>query len=152
MLFSCPAFVTGGNSQVHGSRGPGVQNQPGKHWVFQAGRCLLHGSGTVGDHLQVRRYRRWDMIGRTWLYRRTKCCFDQKRCFAVGGRSRSQNFGSQQELLWSLRDYYTLAFICGEISKDCTSLLSPPTEPFHDFFRLAEVSLSAKYEHYSLDQ
>lgn len=46
-------FFSGGHSQVHGPRGLGVQNQSRKHRVLQAGRCLFHGSCTVGDHLQV---------------------------------------------------------------------------------------------------
>lgn len=52
----CVYLCSGGHGEVHGPRAAGVQTEPGEHRVLQAGRCLLHGSGAVGDHIQMHRH------------------------------------------------------------------------------------------------
>lgn len=45
----------GGNGEIHGSRGPRVQDESGERGVLQADGCLLHGPGALGDDVSLQR-------------------------------------------------------------------------------------------------
>lgn len=46
-------FALGGNGKIYGPRSPGVQDELGECRVLQADRCLLHGSGALGNDISL---------------------------------------------------------------------------------------------------
>lgn len=50
---SMSVFASGGNCKIHGPRSLRVQDELGECWVLQADRCLLHGSGALGDDVSL---------------------------------------------------------------------------------------------------
>lgn len=46
-------FALGGNCKIHGPGSLRVQDELGECRVLQADRCLLHGSGALGDDVPL---------------------------------------------------------------------------------------------------
>lgn len=46
-------ILKGGDSKIHGPRSSRIQDESGKRGVLQADRCLLHGSGTLGNDIPL---------------------------------------------------------------------------------------------------
>lgn len=46
-------LALGGDCTIHGPRSPRVQDESGECRVLQADRCLLYGSGALGDDVSL---------------------------------------------------------------------------------------------------